>query len=1178
MPSSSSSTRSAFLSPYRAVGYVTDGSPLHLRRLGSTTFITSTVDNAFQIFNADHLRLALVSPPTIKGGKVVAIGMTKKYTLIATESIIQVYSRVSFVKVLQSNSEELRRNSTLQDESESDNVSESLDERKIDSEEDNEERSSRKRRRYNANTRIQNSRISTIRSHPGTIISLLVIGPNFLSLCDQGLLRIWHSYTLEHIVDISIQGDFSQGGVLMHPHTYINKVVIGDSKGNLTLWNIKTAKKIHSFYCVQEVCQFNKVKEHHNSNQLVSPAITCVEQSPVLDTVAVGFSNGLITLMNLKYDKILFNLRQASAVTGLSFRTDSVSSSNPMLASSGKNGNVYLWDVEKRQLRHQITDAHLLSISTCHFLPQEPVLITSSADNSIKMWIFDDKDGAPRLLRSREGHSLPPTNIEYYGGQVLASISDGMTGAAYQLISAGIDKSIRVFNMMREAQSVELSQGPIAKRAKKLHIQVEELKLPPILSFASIETRERDWSNIISCHENCSSVYVWSFDRRCIGNVVLRQPGWPGSELSYNDPEEYHATCVAISPCGNYGFAGTKGGVIYRYNVQSGLPRGMLPKYPAFLLEENAKKKNKSRAKLQPGAIEIVHKKITGMTLEETYGVKPSSLEMGSGYSPADGHKGAVQGVLVDPLNKFIISGGLDGQIKFWDFNTHQLLKTVDLCANISSELSGKNKDEMTLQVTKLKIGGENTLVAVATNISTIVLIDYLSYTVVRVLSCFPQVKEDYPNPQIKDFCFSRDGRRILSVYSDKTLRIFDLPTATVVDWCEFKYVPTSIAVSPSGEYVCTTHENRVGLALWNDRSFFHDIPLGKRIETPVLLEDPKLVLQNDVENEGLPPLDVNDINKNDVEEDEEEDEFSKKLQALTRSGQESRKQQLVSLSTLPRAHWQTLFNLELIKQRNKPLAPPKAPERAPFFLTTIYKKGEVAPTFKSLDGANENKKPIEETKSEVKQTEVNRNKKVVSSNQVESEETDTDSLNELAQAWSDEEDSKADDVEFLEEEESTPSSRILNSKKSYANEGKNLGYDITSRGHLASLLSTKHTPDETACAAITAYLMSLTPPGVDREIQDLCHSKFDKTGKLYLSSFLFYFCHEVEKKDNFEVIQAYLNRFLKVHLDLIKEDRKCSEALEKLSHVQSVLNNSTKSLIQNTMCLLNFLTDMKGL
>ena len=45
---------------------------------------------------------------------------------------------------------------------------------------------------------------------------------------------------------------------------------------------------------------------------------------------------------------------------------------------------------------------------------------------------------------------------------------------------------------------------------------------------------------------------------------------------------------------------------------------------------------------------------------------------------------------------------------------------------------------------------------------------------------------------------------------------------------------------------------------------------------------------------------------------------------------------ELVTLTLLPRSRWQTLLNLEVIQQRNKPKEPPKPPEAAPFFLPTL--------------------------------------------------------------------------------------------------------------------------------------------------------------------------------------------------------------------------------------------------
>ena len=44
----------------------------------------------------------------------------------------------------------------------------------------------------------------------------------------------------------------------------------------------------------------------------------------------------------------------------------------------------------------------------------------------------------------------------------------------------------------------------------------------------------------------------------------------------------------------------------------------------------------------------------------------------------------------------------------------------------------------------------------------------------------------------------------------------------------------------------------------------------------------------------------------------------------------------LISLSSQPKTKWSALLNLDAIRARNKPVEPPKAPERAPFFLPTI--------------------------------------------------------------------------------------------------------------------------------------------------------------------------------------------------------------------------------------------------
>ena len=43
-------------------------------------------------------------------------------------------------------------------------------------------------------------------------------------------------------------------------------------------------------------------------------------------------------------------------------------------------------------------------------------------------------------------------------------------------------------------------------------------------------------------------------------------------------PKSVHATAVAISACGHFAVIGTKGGTIYKYNIQSGLAPGSFPR------------------------------------------------------------------------------------------------------------------------------------------------------------------------------------------------------------------------------------------------------------------------------------------------------------------------------------------------------------------------------------------------------------------------------------------------------------------------------------------------------------------------------------------------------------------------------------------------------------------------
>lgn len=50
-------------------------------------------------------------------------------------------------------------------------------------------------------------------------------------------------------------------------------------------------------------------------------AITCLEQSPVVDVVAIGLLDGSIVLYNIRMDERIDTVYQSDRVTAISFRT-----------------------------------------------------------------------------------------------------------------------------------------------------------------------------------------------------------------------------------------------------------------------------------------------------------------------------------------------------------------------------------------------------------------------------------------------------------------------------------------------------------------------------------------------------------------------------------------------------------------------------------------------------------------------------------------------------------------------------------------------------------------------------------------------------------------------------------------------------------------------------------------
>lgn len=281
--------------------------------------------------------------------------------------------------------------------------------------------------------------------HQSRVHQIIPFGEHLISVDDSSLLKVWDKKDESVYLEIPFPNDTFKISVVMHPHTYINKILVGSDQGGLQLWNVRHAKLIHTF----------------NS---FSSKITVLEQSPAIDVVAVGLSNGKIILLNLKVEEILMEFTQEwGQVTGISFRTDGP----PIMATSSINGQIAFWNLEERKVQGTLL-AHDDGIFTLRFLPNEPLLLTTSTDNSLKLWIFDKLDGNPRLLRYREGHSAPPQHIRYHGSK------------GDSVLSAGEDSSLRIFSTISETLNVSLGRASYNRKASK--------KISKIINYAKFSS------------------------------------------------------------------------------------------------------------------------------------------------------------------------------------------------------------------------------------------------------------------------------------------------------------------------------------------------------------------------------------------------------------------------------------------------------------------------------------------------------------------------------------------------------------------------------------------------------------------------------------------------------------------------------------------------------------------
>ncbi|KKA21073.1 WD repeat protein [Rasamsonia emersonii CBS 393.64] len=739
--------------------------------------------------------------------------------------------------------------------------------------------------------------LETTSSLTGPILQILVFGSWIVGCCERNI-QVWKSTSYEHYTTLNAANTSESSGApvftgrICNMPIYLNKIFVGRYDGNVDIWNLSTGKLLYSI-----------LPRSPNDG-----AVTALQPTPALSLLAIAYKSGALVIHNVDSDQPIISLKQslsnASPITSITFRSDGLGAGDDgrkagvMATATINSGDITIWDLNEGgkkagvlRAAHEISDeTSECGINRIEFLDGQPILISSGKDNALRSWIFDETPFSPipRPLHSRSGHSAAVTALKF-----LPASSDGSESVGKWLLSASKDRSLWGFSLRKDGQNVELSQGSVRSKAKRLDAfsvaddkgrRSEDLKAPEITAIACSLNRDggmgamasqpiwansRDfkadgnnangWESIVTAHRGDKYARTWFWGKKRAGRWAFETGD--GTEVK----------SVAISACGTFAVIGSAGGCIDMFNLQSGIHR---QRFPGPLRSSKSK-----GTQMQTGAASSVHS------------YAPNGIQINT----KEKHTKAVTGLAVDSLNRNL----------FWDFVSGRLVSELDW-------------SPMTA-ITGLRYSNASELVAFSCDDHSIRVVDVETKKIVREFwGC---------RGQINDFTFSSDGRWVIAASMDSIIRVWDLPTGHLIDAFQVAATCTALAISGTGEFLVTAHADGAGINVWNNKTLFLNLP-QKHID------------ENDI-TEAWSPTTSGELGSGIIEAAFEDGiEYSEQERSVTSVDQLHR--DMMTLSVIPKSSWQTLLHLDMIRERNKPKEPPKAPEKAPFFLPSLIdKKGQ---------------------------------------------------------------------------------------------------------------------------------------------------------------------------------------------------------------------------------------------
>ncbi|KAJ2307649.1 rRNA-processing protein utp21, partial [Coemansia sp. RSA 2706] len=219
---------SRLFEPFRALGYVASSIPHSIQYRGQTAFITTGIGRSFHVYDAEKINLLFVGPQFDSDvASVLSIG---DETFVSTGGEVVVCRRGKRVAALES-------------------------------------------------------------AERGEISSLQHFGDHIIGISADNAVVVWDRGSRELFTALEFAREAFQVTAVVHPSTYVNKIVVGSAQGGMQVWNIQTRRCLYEF-------------------KSVGSGIACLVQAPAIDVLALGLLDGRVLLHNVKQDRAVMQLAQ----------------------------------------------------------------------------------------------------------------------------------------------------------------------------------------------------------------------------------------------------------------------------------------------------------------------------------------------------------------------------------------------------------------------------------------------------------------------------------------------------------------------------------------------------------------------------------------------------------------------------------------------------------------------------------------------------------------------------------------------------------------------------------------------------------------------------------------------------------------------------------------------------